>query len=171
MDLYFCIALLLFTSSASAHPLGESEHLGNDIDGAVNNATDNTEYQYDGHVVLVDYSQDLLIIKNTTTQTCFYSPLLRYDFLKDDNELVWGKGALQNDFPVTAPEDVAKNVFLSWKDASIRLEILSEDIKVAEQCIGLPSYLMIQDGGRERRDVPQDGGGCGCCCCGCCCST
>lgn len=169
MVFYFCIAILLFASGASANPLRESEHLGYDMDGAISNQTDVTEYPNDGYMVLLDYSQDLLIIKNTTTQKCFFSPMERYDFLKDDGELTWGKGDLQKKFPVTVPADVAKMVLLSWENASIRLEKLSANIKVAEQCIGLPSYQMIQHGDRERRELPRDSGGCGCCCCGCCC--
>lgn len=167
MDFCIYISVLLFISSASATPLLERKDLEHGIDGALNNGIYTTEDTYGGFMVLFDYSQDLLIIKNTTTQTCFFSPLEKYDLVIDHAELTLGKGDSQNNFLVTAKADVAKTVLLSMENASIRLENLNSDVKVANQCVGRPSYWMVQyGGGKERRDARE---GCGCCCCGCCC--
>ncbi|KAJ8029016.1 hypothetical protein HOLleu_28299 [Holothuria leucospilota] len=151
------IGFLLVTLSTSATPLNKLQHLRYKLDGAMHDETAEVRKtvvtltdNYEGFVVMLDYHRNLLTIKNTTDQTCFFSRLDKDRFNEKDVSPVFVT-EVPNSFVIGKTEPDVEIIVLSAKERiPTDFAVLTSDVTVAEQCTGLTSYWLVEESTGQR---------------------
>ncbi|KAJ8039347.1 hypothetical protein HOLleu_17030 [Holothuria leucospilota] len=118
------------------------------VEGSIVTLTD----VVDGFIVVLDYERDILMLKNLTSQTCFFSRLQNIPITKDD------------DVPILVHEVVEDSVVVKGDQNDFVLQLkqvskipfgyilLTNDVTVAGKCSSQPSYwLKANSVSRKRR--------------------
>ncbi|KAJ8029015.1 hypothetical protein HOLleu_28298 [Holothuria leucospilota] len=143
------IILFLLVTCAAAKPLNKREHFRFDIGGFSHDETvdfsgDVVTYTDagDGFIVTLDYHRDLLIIKNTTSQTCFFSALVESHFPQDDVQPVFVIQTAQNNNEGPSEPDLDVVVLKPKNEVPAHYDTLIRAVIADVKCDNLPIYWM-----------------------------
>ncbi|KAJ8039348.1 hypothetical protein HOLleu_17031 [Holothuria leucospilota] len=132
---------------------GISRHETRRVEGSIVTLTD----VVDGFIVVLDYERDILMLKNLTSQTCFFSRLENIPITKDDEIPIFVHEIMEDSVVVKGDQNELVLQLRQVSQIPFGYILLTNDVTVAGKCSSQPSYwLEANKVSRKRR------GDCGC---------
>ncbi|KAJ8039097.1 hypothetical protein HOLleu_16715 [Holothuria leucospilota] len=153
------LALVAFNSSAAVlDKSSQKENLLFDVDGNQHNESRKVEANIvfltdvmDGFLVILDYDRDILMIKNTTSETCYFSRLDCVPIASNESIPVMVQEVISGIESVNVEQDMDVVMFSVGEKIPSGYIVLTNDVSVATVCSSQPSYWLEKVGATRNR--------------------
>lgn len=141
--------ILTLESNLTFNMDGINHHETRKVEGDTVTLTD----EVDGFIVTLDYDRGIFMIKNVTSQTCFFSQLENIPVTKDQEIPIFVQEVTENSVLEHRGQNADVLQFKPVAKLPFSYVLLTNEKKVSQKCISQSSYwLETKSISRQRRD-------------------